>query len=372
MILVIVAGGKGKRLGKLTEKLPKPMMRINKTSFLYRLVHYYTKFNISKIFIMTGYKSNLIENEFHNKFINGVQIQCIKEKKPLGNFGCLFFLKKKIKDNFFLYVNGDTVLETDINKLISFSTGSKSLMLLTKVSKKTNHKLSIKNFNELKYNKNGKYISTGVVKLNRNILKLCSNRFMNFETDVVPGLIKKKEILGKYNGSYFVDIGTINNLRKFILRDKIKKPAIFLDRDGTINEDKGYTFKETDLKIVDKNISFIKKFNLNNKFIFIISNQGGIAKGLFNEIQMNRFYRKLKLELSKKKILIDKYSYCPHHPDGKIKKFRKLCKFRKPGNHMIEAIMKIWPVDRKKSILIGDSIVDKEASKKSKIRFYKV
>lgn len=372
MILVIAAGGKGKRLGKLTEKLPKPMMQINKTSFLYRLIHYYTKFNISKIFIMTGYKSNLIEKEFQNKFINGVQIQCIKEKKPLGNFGCLFFLKKKIKDNFFLYVNGDTVLETDINKLISLSTGSRSLMLLTNAPKKTDHKLSIKNFNQIKYNKNGKYISTGIVKLNSNVLKLCSNKFMNFETDIVPELINKKKILGRYNHSYFVDIGTINNLRKFRLRDKIKKSAIFLDRDGTINEDRGYTYKEEDLKIINKNISFIKKFNLNNKFIFIISNQGGIAKGVFTEIQMNKFYRKLKFELSKKKILIDKYLYCSHHPDGKIKKLKKLCKFRKPGNYMIEEIMKLWPIDRKKSIFIGDSIVDEEAAKKSKIKFYKV
>ena len=105
MKLVIVAGGKGKRLGTITKKVPKPMVKVSDVTFLEYLILFYSKFDLDKIFIMTGYKSKIIYEKFNKKFFNGVEIICIRENKPMGNFGCLNKLKNKIHDNYFLYAN---------------------------------------------------------------------------------------------------------------------------------------------------------------------------------------------------------------------------------------------------------------------------
>eukprot|EP00918_Siedleckia_nematoides_P043705 GHVU01095555.1.p2 GENE.GHVU01095555.1~~GHVU01095555.1.p2 ORF type:complete len:106 (-),score=8.97 GHVU01095555.1:467-784(-) len=101
MILVILAGGKGLRLKKLTSNNPKPMVKINKRPFLEKLILNYSKYNLKNIFILTGYKYNKIHNYFDKKFINGVEIKCINEKKIMGTGGALYKLKKYYKRKFF-------------------------------------------------------------------------------------------------------------------------------------------------------------------------------------------------------------------------------------------------------------------------------
>jgi len=93
--LVVLAGGKGSRLNKYLGNLPKPMVKINKKSFLSYLINNASVYNFNKIYIMTGYRSAIIKNKFHKKEFNFVPVECIKEKKPLGTGGCLSLLKKK-------------------------------------------------------------------------------------------------------------------------------------------------------------------------------------------------------------------------------------------------------------------------------------
>ena len=94
--LVILAGGKGSRLNKYLGNLSKPMIKVNKKSFLTYLINNAAIYNFNKIFIMTGYRSSLIKSRFHKKEFNFIPVECIKEKKPLGTGGCLSLLKKKI------------------------------------------------------------------------------------------------------------------------------------------------------------------------------------------------------------------------------------------------------------------------------------
>jgi D,D-heptose 1,7-bisphosphate phosphatase len=366
MKLVIVAGGKGKRLGAITKKVPKPMVKVSDVTFLEYLILFYSKFDLEKIFIMTGYKSSIIYNKFNKKFFNGVEIICIRENKPMGNFGCLNKLKNKIHDNYFLYANGDSIIDLDITKIIKNKT---NFICLTKAKKTDDNKLSIKN-KFLNINNKGKFKSAGLHLLNKTVLKLANGKFLDFEKDIVPTLIKYKKIKGKLYNNFFVDIGTKKNLLK--LRKKLKKkiPGLFLDRDGTINKDNGYTYKTKDLKIILKTIKYIKKNT--DKRIFVITNQSGIARGYFTTIQMYKFYRKLKKNLIKKKIYINDYQWCPHHPNAKIKKYKKNCNRRKPNNKMIEDLIKKWNIERKKSVMIGNSDTDYLAAKKSRIKFINI
>ena len=105
--LAILAGGKGSRIKKFTNKYPKPMVKVNNIHFLQYLINIYTKYPIDKIYILTGYKSDIIFKKFHNRTFNFTKVICLKEKKFMGTGGALFKLRFKVKDLFSsTYFNG--------------------------------------------------------------------------------------------------------------------------------------------------------------------------------------------------------------------------------------------------------------------------
>ena len=95
--LVILAGGKGKRISKLTKNKPKPLIKFNNKHFISYIINYYSKYPFQNIHILAGYKGKQIFNKFHKKLSNGIEINCIVEKKELGTGGSLSQLKKKKK-----------------------------------------------------------------------------------------------------------------------------------------------------------------------------------------------------------------------------------------------------------------------------------
>jgi len=148
-----------------------------------------------------------------------------------------------------------------------------------------------------------------------------------------------------------------------------KKPAAFLDRDGVLNYDYGYVYKYENFRLrpgVIKGLKFLQKKGFR---IFIVTNQSGISRGLFTEKDLEFLHQKFKKDLMIHKIRIDEIKYSPFHPDGKIKKFTKKHRSRKPDNLMIEQIFKKWPTNIKKSFMIGDKKSDKLCAKKSKLYF---
>lgn len=99
--LVILAGGLGSRIKNITKKKPKPLIKFGKLSFLRNLINYFAKYNFNKIYIIAGYKGDLIKETFHNKIINLTKIECILEKNLKGTGGALNELKKKKNKKFY-------------------------------------------------------------------------------------------------------------------------------------------------------------------------------------------------------------------------------------------------------------------------------
>jgi len=153
------------------------------------------------------------------------------------------------------------------------------------------------------------------------------------------------------------------------MRKNNKSKAVFLDRDGTINFDKGYTYKFSEFKFRPHVIKGLKYLSKKQYLIFIVTNQAGIARGKFKLKDLIKLNKKLLTYLRKKNIIINKIEYCPYHPEGKIKIYRKVSGYRKPGNLMIKKIFKNWNIDKSKSFMIGDKLTDKKAALKSKLYF---
>ena len=97
-----------------------------------------------------------------------------------------------------------------------------------------------------------------------------------------------------------------------------------MDRDGVLNHDKGYTYKIEDLKFIDGVFEFIREIKIKKFLIIVVSNQSGVAKGLFRPLDVKKFNEEMnKKILTKTGYKIDRFYFCPYHEDGKINRFKK-------------------------------------------------
>lgn len=133
--------------------------------------------------------------------------------------------------------------------------------------------------------------------------------------------------------------------------------AIFLDRDGVINKERGeYTYKPETF-IVNLHIAtVVSLFKQHGFFVIIVSNQGGIEKGIYNHKDVMLLNNELNKMLEDAGTYIDEFYYCPHHSD------RSRCLCRKPNSLLIEKAIARFNIDKKKSYMIGDNIRDVQAA----------
>ena len=374
--VVILAGGYGRRIEKFTQKkIPKPLLDIKKKPFLDYLIQNLSKFPINNIYIISGHKGDLIKRRYHKTKINLVNIYCIKEKNPKGTGYALFLARRVIKNDFVL-INGDTFTDFNLNVFFKKKLKKKFLgmMVLTKNYKKSLTKeltnLAIEKNGTVILSKKKKNINAGIIFLKKKILFHLNSKSFSFENDVLTNLIKKKKISGIKYDKIFIDIGTPKNylLAKKIVSKYFYRPAIFLDRDGVINVDKGYTHKVKDFIIKKNIIKLLKKYQ-HTHYFFIVTNQSGIARGFYKVEDFFKFQKHIKNYLSNNEIFINDFEFCPHHPNGNIKKYTKNCKCRKPNNLMIKKLQKRWPINLKKSFFIGDNISDKVCAEKSNLKY---
>jgi len=128
-------------------------------------------------------------------------------------------------------------------------------------------------------------------------------------------------------------------------------------------------YKKEKFKFRNGVLKGLKLLNKKGYYIFIVTNQAGIAKGIFTIEEFINLQIFLKKKLQSNQIFIDEVSYSPFHVDAKIKKFKKNSLTRKPGNLMIERIKKKWHLNMKHSFMIGDKESDKICAKKSNLYF---
>ena len=131
--------------------------------------------------------------------------------------------------------------------------------------------------------------------------------------------------------------------------------AFFLDRDGVIIKDYGYVYKKEDLEFIEGCFEALKYLQSLSYKLIIVTNQSGIARGLFSEKQFHEFDFYMKKLLISKGIKIEETFYCPHHPDSRIAKYRKNCNCRKPKSGMLEQAITKHHVDKSNSFLVGDN-----------------
>jgi NDP-sugar pyrophosphorylase family protein len=199
MKAIILAGGRGKRLRPITDYVPKPLIPIKNVPIIEWQLRYLKKFGIDEVVICTGYKQEMIESYLNTKKL-GIKIKYSIEKTPLGTGGAIKKAGKMISDNSFLVINGDTITDIDLKKLLKKGNSIASIELRTKFGILETNDDKITKFKEKK-EISDLWMNAGIYYLEKKIFKDLPNKG-DVEKTVFPDYAKK----GKLNLIKFKDV----------------------------------------------------------------------------------------------------------------------------------------------------------------------
>ncbi|MCT8344724.1 MULTISPECIES: D-glycero-beta-D-manno-heptose 1,7-bisphosphate 7-phosphatase [Photorhabdus] len=144
-------------------------------------------------------------------------------------------------------------------------------------------------------------------------------------------------------------------------------PAVFLDRDGTINIDHGYVHEIDDFQFIDGVIEAMIELKKMGYALVLVTNQSGIARGIFDEEQFLQLTEWMDWSLADRGVDLDGIYYCPHHPDATEEQYKKSCDCRKPQPGMLLDAQRELGIDMTASFMIGDKLEDMQVATLAKI-----
>lgn len=369
---VILAGGAGSRLKPFTNKNPKPMIPINGKPFLEHLITLLLENNIKEVIILTGYLGDKIEKYFGNGSKLGINIKYsytpfLDERWQENKSGLRIKHAQKLLDDYFLLLYCDNYWPLNLEKLTSHFRNYPSDVLVTVYSNLDNSTINnvlvkdgyVKKYDKSRNKKNLNGVDIGFFIVNKKVLTLLPKHNSQFETIVLPNLIKRRRLSAFLTDQKYYSISDLERVKiasKFLSLKKI----IFLDRDGVINKrppKTDYVKRWDEFTFLPGSIEAIKLLKNKGYKIFIVTNQPGIARGVMSEADLNLIHQKMQQELKNQGVKIDGIYYCPHGWDDG-------CKCRKPEPGLLLKASREHFFDLTKSIFIGDDKRDAEAGEK--------
>ena len=402
MKVIIMAGGKGTRIATIKSDVPKPMIEICGKPILEWQIENLKACGLTDITLVIGYMGNTIKEYFLDGSRFGVNISYFDEEHPLGTAGALF--KMSLEDDFLLMC-GDVIVDVDFNRFINFHRRHQawaslmthpnghpydSSLLVTEMlppQKEGNlpidtHRVTrwMNKEDERLYYKNR--VNAGIEIISPKLLCETMKHFVprhpenpdkiDLDRDVLKPNISSGRIFAYDTSEYIKDMGTPDRFYEVendIQNGKVKarnlsqkQKAIFLDRDGTINQYKGFLTKQEDFELIAGVAEAIRQINHSGYLVIVVSNQPVIARGDCTFEELQAIHDKMETLLGKEGAFIDAIYYCPHHPDkgfeGERTEYKINCDCRKPKPGLFLQAAKDWNININESYMIGDSEKD--------------
>jgi D,D-heptose 1,7-bisphosphate phosphatase len=386
---VVLVGGLGTRLGELTKTTPKPLLPVAGRPFLDTLIVWLARAGIEEIILSTGYlagtfESFLAEGRASGRWVgpvgDPVAILESREETPLGTAGALTLLRDSLEERFLL-VNGDSLFHCDLVAVLARAEAlppDHAVMTVRRVPDTTRFGRveadatgRITGFREKGVPGEG-LINAGVTVLPRHVLGMIDTLPFQVETGVYPRLAAAGQMQMVELDGFFIDIGLPETLAEAqtALPAALRRPAVFFDRDGVLNHDDcGYTHLVSDLRLIDGAGRAVARARALGYTTVVVTNQAGIARGIYTQDQMNAFHRALNHALRLEGGWIDSFYHCPYHPEATIDALRAADHpDRKPNPGMLLKAAAALEIDLAASLLIGDRESDLAAAKSAGVR----
>jgi len=374
--VVFLVGGTGSRLGAATADTPKPILPVGGRPFLDYLLDEASSYGFSRCLLLCGYRAERIQKVYEGRVVRGMRVETVIEAEPAGTGGALARAGGRLDELFFL-VNGDSLFDCNWLALRPAARDDRQwtarMTLAGGIQGNRYGRVELDGDTVRAFTPAGESklpINAGIYLMRKSVLGAIGTGFVSLERDVLPQLAAQGLLQGRVTEGAFIDIGLPDDLARAqkMVPNIVRRPAIFFDRDGVLNEDTGYVHRSEDFSWIDGAREAIRWANDSGYYTFVVTNQAGVAHGYYDEEAIQHLHDWMRDELSAEGAHIDTFEYCPFHPGGVVAKYCQDSDFRKPGAGMLKKLMADWPVDATRSLLIGDRPTDLEAAAAAGIR----
>ncbi|MCI9173722.1 MAG: HAD-IIIA family hydrolase [Lachnospiraceae bacterium] len=386
MKAVIMAGGRGTRMASVSGSIPKPMIPMEGKPVLEYGIDCLRRQSITEIILIVGHLSSVIEEYFGDGSRFGVKICYIREQKPLGTAGGLWYLKDMLQEDFLL-INGDLIFDVDLKRFAAYhkSRGGEATILTHPnhhpydsgvietdsdgAVVKWLHKEDARTFYKNRVNAGIHMLSPEVLKRIKKPEKL------DLDRELLRALIPEGKLMAYDSPEYVKDMGTPKRyemvkkeLKSGLVQAKNlsrRQRAVFFDRDGVLNVFRGFIRRPKDLELTEEAAQAVRKVNGSGYLAIVVTNQPVIARGECTEKMLEEIHNKLETLLGQEAAYLDDIFYCPHHPEGGFAgerpELKIVCGCRKPKPGLLLQAAQKYNIDLAQSYMIGDSATDVDA-----------
>lgn len=394
MKAIIMAGGKGTRIASVNSQVPKPMIQILGKPILQYQIENLKKQGISEFVLVCGHLREVVRDYFGDGSKFGVNIGYEMEDVPLGTAGALSRFSGKINDDFFL-INGDIIFDIDINRMLAFHRKNGALATLfthpnahpydsSLIAADCNGMITAWKTKEEERGWMKNLVNAGIHLLSDRIFTdpatahlFKEEKKLDLDRDVLRPLVNTGKLYSYKSPEYVVDMGTPDRYESVTKDIENGKPesrnlshrqkAVFLDRDGTINEYVGFLTDIDDFRLLPNAAKAVKLINSKGYLAVVITNQPVIARGEVTFDELDMIHNKMESLLGEEGAYIDGIYFCPHHPDkgfdGEVPELKIKCECRKPSTGLVKRAAEDFNIDISSSWFVGDAKTDVQTGK---------
>ncbi|MFI5843816.1 HAD-IIIA family hydrolase [Catenuloplanes sp. NPDC051500] len=391
---VILAGGRGTRLREISADLPKPLVPILGRPVLEYQIESLRRSGVTEVVLVVGHLGELIRDHFGDGARFGVRIGYFTETTPLGTAGCFAELRHRLPERF-LVVYGDVMLDVDVARLARFHDGHRGAISM--FVHPNDHPADsdvvdvddgdvvrgLLRKNEPRADWYRNLVNAGILLCERRVFDgLTAGRAADLERDVVLPAIGGGAVRAYRSSEYVKDMGTperyrqvTEHVRRGVVAARclrVKRKAVFLDRDGTLNQHVGLVSTPEQLHVVDEAFDALAALNDSAYLAIVITNQPVVARNLCTLDGLRRIHRKLETVLGEHHVYLDDLYFCPHHPDRgypeENAEYKIVCGCRKPATGLIHRAADDHNIDLTASYLVGDTTVDVQTGRTAGLR----
>ncbi len=382
----ILAGGLGSRLGDIVREIPKPVLEVAGRPFIAWLMREMLRFGVEEFLILTGHLSEAVQEAvLHAADALPKRVRVIFSEEPVraGTGGALFHAAPHLAENFLL-CNGDSLFDCNIAALLSdFSNDDPAtigrLVVRPQPAAARYGTVALDGDRITEFLERPvaepaadaprALMNAGIYAFSKNLLNELTET-CSLERDILPRLAHQGLLRATRQTGWFVDIGIPDDLAhaRRELASCMDRPALFLDRDGVLNLDHGYVGSRDRWEWVHNAREAVAFAAAHGWHVFLVTNQAGIARGLYGEADVDALLVWAADELRRAGGTLDDWRYCPYHTEAKIDSYRRDSEWRKPAPGMLIDLLRAWSIDPRHCVMVGDKDIDMQAAAAAGVR----
>lgn len=381
---IVLAGGFGTRLAHMVPDVCKPMAPVAGEPFLRRVLDQLDAAGFARVVIADGYRREQIESYFMGSY-RGLEIDYSPEETPLLTGGAVRRALAMCTRSEVFVLNGDTYLDMDFSAMEAALAARSEIQCV--IAAKRMRKFdrygtldvctdgTISSFNEKAPCVDG-LINGGTYLIRQDALADEPEVF-SLENDWFSRVVAKGSLAAVVAEGGFIDIGVPEDYERaqglfasggeYAGEAASVRLAMF-DRDGTINVDTGHLHSVDCCELIGDTVEVMRRYSNDPSWrVVVVTNQAGIAKGMYGAEDMRTLHRAMAEMLRERGVEVDAWYFCPHHPD-----FTGACECRKPSPGMLLRAMRDFRADPLECVMHGDKPTDLAAAEAAEVEFFEV